>query len=114
VPDRRVRFTEQFFNRLDSLLAEERSASGEPSVTDFIVHELPRIRDGLAEDFEANTMGTPDPEVRAYMAGGVLFSSIAVYTAIDDDGDIHAFWLSIDRNMSSDDKTDEDLVGPPD
>jgi hypothetical protein len=105
VPDRRVRFTEQFFNRLDSLLSEERSASGEPSVTDFIVHELPRIRDRLAEDFAANTMGRADPEVRAYMAGGVLFSTIAVYASVDDDGDIHAFWLSIDRNTSPDDTT---------
>ncbi len=106
MPDSRVRFTEQFFNRLDSLLSEERSASGEPSVTDFIVHELPRIRDRLAEDFEVNTMGTPDPQVRAYMAGGVLFPTIAVYASVDDDGDIHAFWLSIDRNKSADDTTD--------
>jgi hypothetical protein len=106
VPDRRVRFTEQFFNRLDSLLDEERGASGEPSVTDFIVHELPRIRDRRAEDFETNTMGTPDPEVRAYMAGGVLFSTIAVYASVDDDGDIHAFWLSIDRSEPPNDSTD--------
>jgi hypothetical protein len=106
VPDRRVRFTEQFFGRLDSLLAEERSASGEPSVTDFIVHELPRIRDRLAEDFEANTMSTPDLEVRAYMASGVLFPTVAVYASVDDDGDIHAFWLSIDRNMAPEDTTD--------
>jgi hypothetical protein len=106
VPDRSVRFTEQFFNRLDSLLSEERSASGEPSVTDFIVHELPRIRDRLAEDFEANTMGTPDPEVRAYMAGGVLFPTVAVYASLDEDGEIHAFWLSLDRDLSSNDVID--------
>jgi hypothetical protein len=106
VPDRRVRCTEKFFNRLDSLLPEERSAFGEPSVTDFIVHECQEFAIGWPKDFAANTMGTADPEVRAHMAGGVLFSTIAVYASVDDDGDIHAFWLSIDRNVSPDDTTE--------
>jgi hypothetical protein len=98
VPERVVRFTEQFFNRLDSLLPEERTADGTPSVTDFIVHELPRVRDRLSEDFEGNTAAADEPDVRVYLSSGVLAKTIAVYAALDDDGNIEAFWLSVEWN----------------
>jgi hypothetical protein len=98
VPERVVRFTEQFFNRLDSLLPEERQADGTPSVTDFIVHELPRVRDRLSEDFEGNTAAADQPDVRVYVSRGILFVAIAVYAALDDDGNVEAFWLSVEWN----------------
>jgi hypothetical protein len=98
VPERVVRFTEQFFNRLDSLLPEERQADGTPSVTDFIVHELPRVRDRLSEDFEGNTASADQPDVRVYVSRGILFVAIAVYAALDDDGNVEAFWLSVEWN----------------
>lgn len=98
VPERIVRFTEQFFNRLDSLLPEERSTDGTPSVTDFIVHELPRVRDRLAEDFEGNTAAADQPDVRVYVSSGILARAIAVYAALDDDGNVAAFWLSVEWN----------------
>jgi hypothetical protein len=41
VPERPVRFTEQFFNRLDWLLPSERGADGTPSVTDFLLLDGP-------------------------------------------------------------------------
>jgi hypothetical protein len=91
VPERIVRFTEQFFNRLDSLLPEGRGADGTPSVTDFIVHELPRVRDRLAEDFEANTTAAEQADVRVYVSSGILVEVIAVYAALDDDGNVEAF-----------------------
>jgi hypothetical protein len=50
VTERQVRFTEQFFERLDSLLPTERGADGTPSVTDFLLLDLPAVRDRLASD----------------------------------------------------------------
>jgi hypothetical protein len=67
-------------------------------VTDFIVHELPRIRDRLSEDFEGNAVAAGQPDVRVYVSGGILATSIAVYAALDDDGDVEAFWLSVEWN----------------
>ena len=96
MPERIVRFTEQFFTRLDSLLPEERRADGTPSVTDFIVHEFPRVRDRLAEDFERNTAATDDADVRVRVSAGILVSGIAVYAALDDNGSIACFWLSVE------------------
>lgn len=101
MPDRTVRFTEQFFDRLDSLLPEERQSDGTPSVTDFIVHELPRVRDQLAEDFDRNSAATDEPGVRVYVSGGVLVHAIAVYAALNDGGNIEVFWLSVDWNDTS-------------
>ncbi len=100
MPERIVRFTEQFFNRLDSLLPEERTADGAPSVTDFIVHELPRVRDRLSQDFEGNTAAADQPDVRVYVSSGILVEAIAVYAALDDDGNVEAFWLSIEWNTT--------------
>ena len=44
---RRVRVTEQFFERLDELLPADRSADGLPSATDFLLHELSPTRNVL-------------------------------------------------------------------
>jgi hypothetical protein len=55
---RQVRFTEQFFDRLDRLLPAERGHDGTPIVTDFLLLELPAIRDDVAEDFEHRTLPT--------------------------------------------------------
>lgn len=50
VPERQVRFTEQFFDRLDTLLPSERGADGTPSVTDSVLLDLPAVRDRVAAD----------------------------------------------------------------
>jgi hypothetical protein len=70
VPDRIVRFTEQFFERLDELLPEQRGAGGTPSITDFLLLDLPAIRDRLAAGYELVTMATADPDVRVYIELG--------------------------------------------
>ena len=70
MPDRRVRITDSFFDRLDSLLPDERGADASPSAADFLLYELPRIRDLLAIAYEANTLATDDPEIRVYIGGG--------------------------------------------
>lgn len=56
MPDRVVRFTESFFVDLDSQLPDVRLSEGLPSRTDFLLHDLPRIRDRLSRDFEGNTL----------------------------------------------------------
>ncbi len=66
MPERTIRLTDQFFDRLRSLLPDERGVDGTPSVTDFLVFEVPPIRDRLASDFEGSTLATADPEVRVW------------------------------------------------
>jgi hypothetical protein len=56
---RLVRVAPSFFDRLDELLPGERTA-GQPSATDFLLHELPRIMDRLAQD----TSPSPSPSRR--------------------------------------------------
>ena len=95
--DRPVRFTEGFFERLESLLANKRSGDGAPSITDFLLFEVPPIRDKLARSVETETLSTDDPHVRVYVGAGVLVRHIAIYVEIRDDGSVEAFWLSIER-----------------
>ena len=95
VRERQVRFTEQFFNRLDWLLPDERGADGTPSVTDFLLLDLPAVRDAIATDFEGRTFETDDPDARAYIGTGVLVGAFAIYAAIEGDA-IEAFWITID------------------
>ena len=94
--ERRVRFTDQFFDRLDVLLPFERDDSGTPSVTDFLVLEAPRLRDRLATDFEGSTMPTGDPDVRVAIGAGTIIPYLALYAYIADDGAVEVFWLSLD------------------
>jgi hypothetical protein len=98
VPERQVRFTEQFFNRLDWLLPDERGADGTPSVTDFLLLDLPPVRDDLATNFEATTFETDDPEVRVYIGTGILVSAFAIYAAREGET-IEAFWITIDGSL---------------
>jgi hypothetical protein len=42
---------EQFFNRLDWLLPGERGTDGTPSITDFLLLDLPATRDAFAADY---------------------------------------------------------------
>lgn len=94
--ERQVRFTDQFFDRLDGLLPFERDDAGTPSVTDFLVLEAPRLRDRLAADFEGSTMPTDDPEVRVAIGAGTIIPYVALYACIAADGAVEVFWLSID------------------
>ena len=93
--DRVVRFTEEFFERLDQLLPEKRSSSGTPSVTDFLLHDLPTVRDRLAEGYHDWTLPSDDPDVRVYIGAGLLVSRFAIFTTLDGET-VSAIWLSID------------------
>jgi hypothetical protein len=101
VPDRVVRFTEQFFSRLDWLLPEERGSDGTPSITDFIVHELPRVRDRLASDYLEHTLATDDPDVRVWVGAGILVHRFIVYTGVEGE-DVEVFWITIERFAGDD------------
>ncbi len=94
--ERIVRFSEQFFARLESLLPDERGDDGAPSLTDIMMLELPAIRDRLAADFDGVTMQTPDPDVRVHLTQGVLVRHLAVYAALDEAGSVEVFWLDIE------------------
>jgi hypothetical protein len=54
-----VRVVQEFFDRLDDLLPAERSATGAPSTTDFLLHDLPPVIDVLALNYD--TVTTPVP-----------------------------------------------------
>ena len=56
--ERSVRLTEGLFDRLEELLPAERGADGTPSITDFLVFEIPGLRDGLAADAIGLTTST--------------------------------------------------------
>lgn len=92
--ERQVRFTEQFFDRLDVLLPGERGMDGTPSITDFLLLDLPRVRDRLVSDYEGNTLATDEPDVRVYIGAGVLVTRYAIFVAEESDA-IEAFWISI-------------------
>jgi hypothetical protein len=92
VSERQVRFTEQFFDRLDVLLPGERGNDGTPSITDFLLLDLPRVRDRLVWDYQGNTLATEDPDVRVHIGAGLLVSRYAIFVA--EEGDvIEAFWF---------------------
>ena len=82
MPDRIVRFHENFFDDLDQQLPQNRSAEGVPSATDFLLHELPRLRDLLASDFHRNTMPAHGfGPMRILVQGGSLVRGVALYVA---------------------------------
>jgi hypothetical protein len=53
--ERLVRFLPQFFDELDNQLSGERGSDGAPSAADFLLYDLPSMRDRLASGFERNT-----------------------------------------------------------
>jgi hypothetical protein len=85
MPDRLVRFTESFFEDLDDQLPEQRSASGAPSATDFLLYDLPRLRDALASGYEESTLPVPDlAPIRVLAGTGTLVAAAALYAFLDD------------------------------
>ena len=93
---REVRVTQQFFDRLDDLLPQQRSPEGSPSATDFLLHEMPNIIETLATNFEmATTPSDLEPDVRVLIGSGMLVPLLAVYAAIVDDGGVEIFYLDI-------------------
>lgn len=101
MPDRSVRFLPQFFDELDSQLPDQRGADGSPSAADFLLYDLPSIRDLLASDFERYTLAVPETgPVRAFIAAGNLVSSVAIYAYLDDEDTVAV--VAIDIHLAAD------------
>ncbi len=97
---RAVRFGGLFFDRLDELLPDSRAADGTPSSTDFLLYELPPVRDLLASDFENQTVAVPPgDEVRVYIASGVLVDRVALFARLTEDGVIEVLDIDIDISL---------------
>jgi hypothetical protein len=98
---RQVRVAQSFFDRLDELLPQERGPHGQPSTVDFLLHEMPTIIDGLAQDYEAVTAALAElSEVRALITAGLLIPYIAVYAVIAADDAIELIYLEIDNGVA--------------
>jgi hypothetical protein len=72
--DRRVRFFPNFFDELDAQLPADRTADGVPLAADFLVFDLPPIRDLLAADVELATVELLSPPLRVMVAAGTRVS----------------------------------------
>ncbi len=95
--ERTVHFTESFFDRLEELLPSERCADGTPSITDFLMFDIPALRDRLARDAIKETLATAIPGVRACISTGILISGFVAYALVDDH-DVEVFALSFDTD----------------
>jgi hypothetical protein len=93
--ERLVRFAQSFFDHLDSLFEAERGADGTPSSTDFLLYDLPRIRDLLADDFEGNTMAVAGVvDLRVLIGAGLLAPTVAVYAYLVTNDKVEVIGLS--------------------
>ncbi|MEQ8841106.1 MAG: hypothetical protein RIB98_08995 [Acidimicrobiales bacterium] len=94
---RRVTVLPQFFDRLDQLLPDERSASGEPSTADFMLHDLTAIIDTLAEDYEGTMIPAPDTRTRIMVTAGMTVPFVAVYADLRPDDTVEVISLDLER-----------------
>ena len=96
---RLVRVAPSFFDRLDELLPADRSPTGRPSATDFLLHEMPPIIDLLAEDYQAATFAEAEaPGVRVLVTSGRLVPRVAVFAVLLDDASVEIIYLELDED----------------
>lgn len=76
---RQVRFDESFFAKLDELLPPERGADETPSASDFLVVDLPRLRDRLSLDFAGSALPTANPNERVLVSACSLFRGVSFH-----------------------------------
>ena len=94
---RQVRVNASFFRRLDELLPPQRTATGAPSATDFLLHDMPRIIDRLADDFETATLPVDgELRIRMLIASGSLVAFVVVYATIATDGAVEILSLELE------------------
>ena len=73
-----VRVARSFFDRLDELLPAQRTASGGPSATDLLLHEVEEV-----------------PEVRVFVTAGRLIARLSVYCILADDDSVEVVYLEL-------------------
>jgi hypothetical protein len=98
---REVRVRAEFFGELESKLKAFKDIGRlpVPSPNNFLLHELPRIIDQLAEDYEGNTRPLEEhPFVRMWLDQGRFCTLIGVFaTLADHDGAVEI--LSVDIEL---------------
>ncbi len=92
---RRVVVLPQFFDRFDRLLPAERTAAGNPSTADFVLHDLTAIIDTLADDYEGTTIPAPATNIRIMITAGMTVPFVAVYVDLRSDGTIEIISLNL-------------------
>ena len=95
---REVRIAESFFEELDAQLGYERGPGGEPSATDFIVMDLPRIVDEFARRFDdlpraAAGVGA----VRMLIGVGALAAAYVVHGVETTGGAVEVIGIELDH-----------------
>jgi len=93
----RVVVLPEFFDRLDELLPTERTAEGDRSATDFLLHDLTAIIDTLAADYEGMTLPAPDTDYRILVTSGMTVSFVAIYVNMSEDGTVEIISIDLDR-----------------
>ncbi|MGH9179889.1 MAG: hypothetical protein ACRD0N_15240 [Acidimicrobiales bacterium] len=94
---RGVRVRPSFFERLDELLPDERTADGQPSATDLLLHELPSIIDLLATAYEETTLEIEQvPGVRVLVTAGRLVTRVAIYVALGADDAVEVIYMDVE------------------
>lgn len=93
---RRVVVRPEFFDRLEELLPEERSPSGEPSTTDFVLHDLTAVIDTLAAEYLGRTMPTEETDVRILVAAGVVVPFVVIYVREVDVDTVEILWIDFE------------------
>ena len=97
-PRRRVVVLPEFFDRLDELLPEERTASGRPSTADFALHDLTAIIDTLADDYMGSTIPVRDTDTRLLVTAGMMVSYVAIYVRLRPDDTVEVLSLDLDES----------------
>jgi hypothetical protein len=105
--ERLVRFRDRFFEDLDRQLPPERSPTGIASATDFLLYDLPTIRDTLARDFEGTTTEIRGGgSLRVFVGTGTLVHAAALYCLLAEDDHVDVIGLELDlgdRDTAPDD-----------
>lgn len=95
---REVRVAESFFEELDVQLGSERGPNGEPSTTDFIVIDLPRIVDEFALRFDELPEAVAGiGAVRMLVGVGALTMAYVVHAAETTTGAVELIGVELDR-----------------
>ncbi len=92
-----VRVDPLFFAELDAQLGESRGPNGEPSVSDFLLIELPTLSAVFAEQFDELPALYPDRDDYRYLvATGLLVHAVTITAQLVADGSIVLFGIEID------------------
>ncbi len=97
-PARRVRATVQFFEDLDKQMRHKRGPNGEPSANDFQIHDLFRIIERFADEWDTLPELIPGrPDYRILIGTGIVVSRFAVIGQLANDDAVELVQLDGER-----------------